>query len=122
MAGFAFAKYNFKGKSFLFALIVFSFMIPFEVIAIPLYVLVKSWNLIDTYFALILPAIANGLAVFLFNQFFKEIPTSLFDAARIDGASIITVLTKIVFPLSKPVVICVSLLLFLDSGILSSGH
>lgn len=113
LAGFAFARYNFRGKNFLFALVIFSFMIPFEVIAIPLYILVKSWNLIDTYSALILPALANGLAVFLFKQFFEEIPSSLFDAARIDGASVFTILAKIVFPLSIPVTICVSLLLFL---------
>jgi len=113
LAGFAFAKFNFKGKNFLFALTVFSFMIPFEIIVIPLYILVKSWNLTDTYYALILPAVANGLAVFLFKQFFEEIPTSLLDAARIDGASVFTILSKIVFPLSKPVIICVALILFL---------
>ena len=113
LAGFAFAKFNFRGKNLLFVLVVFSFMIPFEIIVIPLYILVKSWNLIDTYYALILPAVANGLAIFLFKQFFEEIPTSLLDAARIDGASVLTTLFKIVLPLSKPVIICVAVILFL---------
>lgn len=113
LAGFAFAKFNFRGKNLLFVLVVFSFMIPFEIIVIPLYILVKSWNLIDTYYALILPAVANGLAIFLFKQFFEEIPTSLLDAARIDGASALTTLFKIVLPLSKPVIICVAVILFL---------
>jgi len=92
---------------------VFSFIITLEIIVITLYILVKSWNLIDTYYALILPAVANGLAIFLFKQFFEEIPTSLLDAARIDGASVPTALFKIVLPLSKPVIICVALILFL---------
>ncbi len=113
LAGFAFAKFNFRGKNLLFILVVFSFMIPFEIIVIPLYILVKSWNLIDTYYALILPAVANGLAIFLFKQFFEEIPSSLLDAARIDGASVPTTLFKIVLPLSKPVIIFVALILFL---------
>ncbi len=70
MAAFAFAKFNFKGKIVIWALVMLSFMIPFEVISIPLYSLVNSMGWVDTYKGLIIPGIANGLVIFLFRQFF----------------------------------------------------
>mgnify|MGYP000977015459 CR=1 FL=1 len=113
MCGFAFAVFEFKGKKVLFFLALVSFMIPFEAIAIPLYQVVNRLNLIDTYWALILPAISNGLAIFLFRQFFMDIPKDYIDAGRIDGASWWTVFAKIYVPLAKPVVISAALILFL---------
>lgn len=112
-AGFAFARFDFPGKEALFVLTVFTFMVPFEAIAIPLYDLVQQLGWLDTYQALIVPGIANGIAVFLFRQFFADIPTELVEAARLDGASWLRVLFEIFLPLSKPVIIGASLLLFL---------
>jgi multiple sugar transport system permease protein len=113
LAGFAFARFEFPGKRLLFVLTVVTFMVPFEAIAIPLYDLVQGLGWIDTYWALIVPGVANGIAIFLFRQFFAEIPGDLVDAARLDGASWLAILFQIFLPLSKPVVIGASLLLFL---------
>ena len=112
-AGFAFARFDFPGKNLLFVLTVFTFMVPFEAIAIPLYDLIQQLGWIDTYQALIFPGIANGIAVFLFRQFFADIPDELVEAARLDGAGWLRVLFEIFLPLSKPVVVGASLLLFL---------
>jgi multiple sugar transport system permease protein len=112
-AGFAFARFTFPGKNFLFVATVFTFMVPFEAIAIPLYDLIQRFGWLDTYQALIVPGIANGIAVFLFRQFFADIPSELVEAARLDGAGWFRVLFEIFLPLSKPVVIGASLLLFL---------
>lgn len=112
-AGFAFAQFDFPGKDFLFVFTVFTFMVPFEAIAIPLYDLIQQLGWIDTYQALIVPGVANGIAVFLFRQFFADIPSELVEAARLDGAGWLRVLFEIFLPLSKPVVIGASLLLFL---------
>lgn len=113
LAGFAFARLEFPGKRVLFVLTVVTFMVPFEAIAIPLYDLVQGFGWIDTYQALIVPGIANGIAIFLYRQFFAEIPADLVDAARLDGASWPRILFQIFLPLSKPVTIGASLLLFL---------
>lgn len=69
-AGLIFAKYRFKGKEGLFFIIMISFMVPFEAVAIPTYQLVSSINLVDTYTAIILPTVANGLIIFLFSSIF----------------------------------------------------
>ena len=87
LAGFVFSKLRFPGKSIVFTIVLVTFMIPFEVIAIPLYMVARNLGILNTYAALILPGIANGLAIFLFKQFFDEIPSDLIDAARVDGAS-----------------------------------
>lgn len=113
LAGYAFAKFEFKGKNLLFMIYLFSFMIPFEMIAVPLYKTAESLNLIDTYGALVLPMVANGMIVFLYRQFFKDIPDSLIEAAMIDGASKIRIFFQIIVPVSKPVIISASLMLFI---------
>ena len=113
MCGFAFAVFGFRGKSLLFFLVLVSFMIPFEAIAIPLYQVANRLRLVDTYWALILPSVSNGLAIFLFRQFFMGIPKDYVDAGRIDGASWWTVFAKIYMPLAKPVTISAALILFL---------
>ena len=84
LAGFAFAKFHFRGKNLLFAICLFSFVIPFEMIAIPLYQVVGSMNLLDTKAALILPMIGNGMIVFLYRQAFKDVPDALIEAAVLD--------------------------------------
>jgi multiple sugar transport system permease protein len=113
MAGFAFASFRFRGQEVLFAFVLLTFMVPFEAIAIPLYQFVNGLGLVNTYWSLILPGIANGLVVFLFRQFFRGLPVSLIEAARIEGASWLTIFFRLVLPLSKPAIISGSILMFI---------
>jgi ABC-type glycerol-3-phosphate transport system permease component len=113
LAGFAFAVFQFPGRQILFFVTVLTFLVPFETISIPLYGVIKSFGWIDTYYALVMPALANGVVIFLFRQFFGQIPPELAEAARLDGAGWLTILWKIYLPLSKPVIISAGLLLFL---------
>jgi len=113
LSGFAFARFSFRGKGVLWAFILVSLMVPWEATVIPAYTLVNSLGWINSWQALIVPAIANGTVIFLFRQFFAEIPQDLLDAARVDGASWPRVLGNIVVPLSMPVVITSAILVFL---------
>lgn len=113
LAGFAFAKFQFPGKQLLFLFTVITFMVPFEAIAIPSYALIQQLGWLDTYWALIVPGVANGISIFLFRQFFAEIPDDLIEAARLDGAGWMTIFLRVVLPLSTPVVVSASLLMFL---------
>lgn len=114
LAGFAFAKYRFRGKKLLFTIFLFSFMIPFEVIAIPLYKTTDTMGLLNTRLALILPMVGNGMIVFLYRQFFMEIPDSLIESAVIDGAGALKIFFRLLVPLSKPVIISASLMMFIQ--------
>jgi putative chitobiose transport system permease protein len=112
-SAYALAALDFPGKRAAFAVIVVGFMVPFEAIAIPLYQVFVSWNLDNTYIALILPGIANGLAVFNLRQAFLELPPSLREAARMDGASEWTVYRRLYLPLARPALINSGILIFL---------
>jgi multiple sugar transport system permease protein len=112
-AGYAFAVLRFPGRNVLFFLIVLTFLVPFEAIAIPLYTVVRSIGWLDTYQGLIGPGVANGIVIFLFRQFFAQIPRELAESARLEGASWLGILFRIYLPLSKPVVISAALLIFL---------
>ena len=114
VAAFAFAVFDFKFKKPLFALVLLSFMIPFEAIALPLYKVVDNMHMVDTYQGMILPSIASGLVLFLFVQFFRYIPADLLDAARVDGAGIARIYRSILLPLSKPIFITAALMIFMD--------
>jgi ABC-type glycerol-3-phosphate transport system permease component len=113
LAGFGFAKFEFRAKTPLFVIVLMTFMMPFEAIVIPLYILVRRLGWLDTYAALIVPAIPHGLSIFLFRQFFSEFPNDLLDAARIDGAGWWTLYWRVVAPLSTPVFISAALMLFI---------
>jgi len=114
LAGFAFAVFDFPGKRLLFILVLVTFLVPFEVLAIPLYVIVNTLHLDNSYQALILPVLANGIVVFLFRQFFVSTPRELLEAARVDGLSWFGVYGRIVVPLSMPVMVSAGLVLFLS--------
>ncbi len=113
LAGFAFAKYRFPGRDALFAAVLITFMVPFEAIVIPLYLTVNRLGWLNTYQALIAPAVADGLSIFLFRQFFQALPDELLDAARVDGASPLTLFARVVAPLSVPAFVTVALMTFL---------
>lgn len=114
LGGFVFAFFDFKGKTLLFSLCLISFMIPTDAITLPLYNLVSDLNMVNTFPGLIFPSAASGLSMFLFTQFFKEIPRSLLEAGRIDGASWLQILNKVVMPLSVPVTITAGLMVFVN--------
>ena len=102
MAGYAFAKFDFPGRNVLFVLVLATLMIPFQVRVIPLYVLASELNLLDTYPGLVLPGLVDAFGIFLMRQYLMSIPSDLLDAARIDGASELTIFLRIVLPLAKP--------------------
>jgi ABC-type glycerol-3-phosphate transport system permease component len=112
-AAYALSVFRFPGREVVFAVLVVGFMIPFEAIAIPLAQIFTEWNLNNTYIALILPGIGNGLAIFNLRQFFLGIPGELREAARVDGASEVRTMTQIYLPLSVTPVINSALLIFL---------
>lgn len=111
-AGFAFAVLSFRGKSLLFALTVLTSLAPAEAIAVPLYTVVRNLGWLDTYAGLVVPGLANGITIFLFRQFFAQIPRELAEAARVDGAGWMTILWRIYVPLCRPVIISAGLLIF----------
>ncbi|MCY3779407.1 MAG: carbohydrate ABC transporter permease [Chloroflexi bacterium] len=113
MSGFAFARLKFRWKNFLFALVVFSFMIPGDLTIIPSFVLVRDLGWLNTWQGLIVPGLANGIIIFLFRQFFAEIPQDLIDAPRVDGATWLQVFLHIILPVSKPALISAGVILFL---------
>jgi ABC-type glycerol-3-phosphate transport system permease component len=105
MAGFAFGKYRFRAKNFLFLLVLSAMMIPDQVRMIPLYSLMSSLGLINTYAAVILPGLGATFGTFLMTQYVKTVPDELMEAARIDGCSEYRIFSQIVMPLVKPALV-----------------
>lgn len=114
LAAYALATMDFPGRRAVFTGIVLVAMIPFDAIAIPLVSLFQDWGLNDSYAGLILPALANGFAIFVLRQFFMAIPSELMDAAEVDGLGRFGTLWRIVLPLSKPALIGAGMMLFLS--------
>ena len=102
MAAFPLAKFRFPGSNLLFQIIVVSLLFTTEVTALPLYIVMAELHLIDTYMALIFPAIGASLGLFLMKQFMASIPDSMIEAARVDGAKTFYIFWKIVMPNVKP--------------------
>jgi len=115
MLGYALAKMEFAGKRLLFALVLITLMVPATVTFVPLFVTVSKLGLINTYAALILPFLAQPIGVFLMRQFMSDIPDSLIEAARIDGAGELRIFARIVMPLCGPAVATLAILTFLFS-------
>jgi putative chitobiose transport system permease protein len=114
LAAYALAILDFPGRGAVFAFVIVVSMVPFDAIAIPLSGLFTDWRLDDSYAGLVLPALANGFAIFVLRQFFLGVPQELFDAAEVDGLSKFGALWRIVLPLSKPALIGAGLMLFLS--------
>jgi multiple sugar transport system permease protein len=100
LAGYVFAKHQFKGRDAMFLLVLSMMMIPFNISIIPLYALIVDLHWNNTYWALIIPSIFSPFGIFLMRQFMHTIPNELIDAARIDGASEFGIFLRIVLPLS----------------------
>lgn len=115
MAGFAFAKYQFPGKTLLFYAILATMMIPFFVTLIPVFYIVRQLGWIDSYMGLIVPSLTSAYGIFLMRQFTVSIPDELLDAARIDGASEPMIYFRIVLPLVKPALATLGTFIFIAS-------
>jgi multiple sugar transport system permease protein len=113
LAGYAFARLRFAGKNLAFILCLATLMIPFQVIMIPTFLIIRSAGLIDTLPALILPNLASGFGIFMMRQFFRTLPIELEEAARIDGASRLGVLVRVVVPLSAPALATLAVITFM---------
>ena len=113
IAAFSFSTFESKGKTLLFAFFIVSFMIPGEAVTMPLYQMIDDFGWVDTRWAMIVPGLASGLQLFLFRQFFADVPASLIESARIDGASWPQVFFKIMMPMCKPIFITAGLMIFM---------
>ncbi|WP_375163520.1 carbohydrate ABC transporter permease [Microbacterium sp.] len=114
LAGYAIARLDFRGRGVIWVLMLLVQMVPFQLLMIPLYVqITRSYGLGDSYLGMILPFLINTTAVFIFTQFFKALPVEIFEAARIDGAGEIRLLTSVAIPLIRPVLVTVVLVTFI---------
>jgi multiple sugar transport system permease protein len=113
LAGYAFARIKFFGRDVVFILVLATLMVPFQVIIIPSFLIIRHLGLIDTLGSLILPNLAGAFGIFLLRQFFRTLPIELEEAARIDGASRLGVLFKIVLPLSGPALATLAVITFM---------
>ncbi|MCK9235440.1 MAG: carbohydrate ABC transporter permease [Acholeplasmataceae bacterium] len=112
MAAYPLAKYKFPGRTILFTLVVYSLMFAPQVTATPNYIIITRLGLIDSHAAIILPAIASSLGLYLMKQFMEQIPDELIESAKIDGASEYRIFFQIVMPLVKPAWLTLIILLF----------
>jgi multiple sugar transport system permease protein len=112
-AGYALARLRFPGRRAMNSALMLVLVLPFQVLMIPLYVLVaRNYGLADSYFGMILPFAVNATAVLIFRQFFASLPDELFDAARIDGAGEVRTMLLVAAPLTKPAIITASVITF----------
>jgi len=114
LAGFAFAKMRFPGREVLFWLIMATIMIPSQVTSVPRFIIFIHMGIFNSYQALILPGLANAMGIFLMRQFFKGLPDSLIEAARLDGATWFDIFWRIMLPLAKPAVVILVLINFVS--------
>jgi multiple sugar transport system permease protein len=114
LAGYALARLHFRGRGTLFAVMLLVQIIPFQLLIIPLYVMiVRTYGLADSYLGMILPFAINSTAVFLFRQFFLQLPDDLFAAARLDGAGELRILWSVALPLVRPALLTATLVTFI---------
>ncbi|CAH0285062.1 carbohydrate ABC transporter permease [Microbacterium sp. Bi128] len=114
LAGYALAVLRWRGRSATFALVLLVQVIPFQLLMIPLYVMIaRDYGLADSYLGMILPFFINSTAVVIFRQYFLQLPKELFDAARIDGAGEFRLLWNVALPLVRPALLTAVLLTFI---------
>jgi multiple sugar transport system permease protein len=114
LAGYALARLSFRGRGAVFGLMLLVQVVPFQLLTVPLYVLiVRDYGLADSYLGMILPFAINSVAVFIFRQYFRQLPAELFEAARIDGASELAILWRIAVPLARPALLTAVLMTFI---------
>lgn len=115
MTGYGLAKFEFPGKGLIFTFIMATMMVPFQVILIPLYLVVRDLHWVNTYRGMIIPGALSAFGVFLMRQYILSISDEFIDAARIDGAREFSIFLRIILPLSKPALTSLGILTFLGS-------
>nr|WP_197029945.1 carbohydrate ABC transporter permease [Paenibacillus sp. 1-18] len=113
MAGYGFAKFKFKGRGFLFYLVLATMMIPGQVTMIPVYLILNQMGLTNTMMGIVLPGLVGAFAIFLFRQFMSDIPEELLEATRLDGAGEFRTFLQIVLPISTPILAVQGILTFI---------
>jgi multiple sugar transport system permease protein len=103
MAGYAFAKFDFRGRRGMFFIVLATMMIPIQVTMIPTYLILNGLKLTNTLVGIALPTLVGGFSIFLFRQFMSTIPTEMLEAARLDGAGEFRIFWQIVLPMSRPI-------------------
>lgn len=113
LAAYAFARLEFPGRDGLFAVYLATLMVPNVVTIVPLYTMVREFHLTDTYWAIFLPyTLGVPYTIFLMRQYFRSLPSDVFDAARVDGASEWRILTRLIVPMGRPIIITATLIAF----------
>ena len=101
---FALAKYEFRGRRLLFALVLLSLAVPAQATALPIFMALAKFGLLDSYFAVVAPYLTSGFAIFLFSQFIRGFPDEIILAARLDGMSEVEILVRVVVPAMVPAI------------------
>jgi multiple sugar transport system permease protein len=113
LAGYALARLNFRGRNAILLFVLATLIIPFQLLVIPIFLVLKWGHLVNTYGALILPTAANGFGIFLLRQYIQTIPIQLEEAAILDGATRLQVLWHVVLPLTRPALVTLFLFTFI---------
>ncbi|WP_392533825.1 carbohydrate ABC transporter permease [Nostoc sp. C117] len=113
LAGYALARLKFRGRQALLLVVLATLVIPFQLLVIPIFLVLKWGHLINTYGALILPTAVNGFGIFLLRQYFQTIPVELEEAAAIDGANRLQILWRVMLPLARPALLTLFLFTFI---------
>ncbi|MDE3097776.1 MAG: carbohydrate ABC transporter permease [Chloroflexota bacterium] len=113
MAGYSLARLSYPGRNVIFIGILTTLMVPFTAMLIPLFILVSNFGWVDSYKALIIPAIPHAFGIFLLRQFYLSFPRELEEAAMVDGASLLRIYWSVVLPLSRPILAALAIFFFL---------
>lgn len=114
-AAYGFARGKFKGKKLLFGIVLLGFMIPQQITFVPIYLLFSKMNALKSYLPLIVPFIANAFGIFLLRQYFMQVPEEIIEAARLDQASSLKIVCKIMIPMAKTPLFTIGLLSFISN-------
>ena len=114
-ASYAFAKFEFKGRGFFFAIVMVAFMVPQQVTFISIFTMMSRANLLKTLWPQIIPHAANAFGIFLLRQNFMQIPDELLESARLDNAGEFQILTKVMLPMGKPTLVSILMLSFIST-------
>jgi multiple sugar transport system permease protein len=114
LVGYSLAKLKFKGNRLINNMILFQMFYPAIILLIPLFLIIRYFGLYDTYWAMILPKAVNLWAIFMYTNFFRGIPDELIEAAKMDGAGQLKIITRIILPMSKSITTIIFLFLFME--------
>ena len=115
LAAYPLARLSFRGREFIFALVLATIMIPFQIVMIPLYVLAVNLGLRNTYLGIIFPNLASAFGIFLLRQALKAVPLELEEAARIDGCSVLGIWWNVMIPAIRPALLTLTIFVFIGS-------